>query len=112
MLLVLCNCSVDNVTWINPMEDVKNKFISELVLKPPELVASIWIIDRIPFLFDQDIEMYASWRCKLAKGLGVDPSSLVITGSCAFGVSLNPYKNVTTRPLIHQPKPFEWQSWD
>lgn len=79
--------------WIGLVEEVKTQFISELVSKPPELIASIWIIDRIPHLFDQDIEKYALWRAQLAKGLGVDPSSLVITGSCAFGVSLNPYKN-------------------
>lgn len=75
------------------MEEIKNTFISELLSKPPELMASVWIIDRIPLLFGEDRERYASWRYQLAKGLGVDPSSLVVTGSCAFGVSLNPNKN-------------------
>lgn len=75
------------------MEQVKTAFISELLSKPPELVASVWIIDKIPLLFEGDIERYASWRCQLAKGLDVDPSSIVITGSCAFGISLNPNKN-------------------
>jgi hypothetical protein len=75
------------------MEEIKKAFITELLSKPPELMASIWIIDRIPFLFGEDRERYAYWRCSLAKGLGVDPSSLVVTGSCAFGVSLNPNKN-------------------
>lgn len=75
------------------MEEIKNVFITELLSKPPELIASVWIIDRIPLLFGEDREGYASWRYQLAKGLGVDPSSVVVTGSCAFGVSLNPNKN-------------------
>ena len=75
------------------MEEIKNTFITELLSKPPELMASVWIIDRIPLLFGEDRERYATWRYQLAKGLGVDPSSLVVTGSCAFGVSLNPNKN-------------------
>ncbi|MBI3188254.1 MAG: hypothetical protein HYZ31_10385 [Gammaproteobacteria bacterium] len=75
------------------MEDIKKVFIAELLSKPPELMASIWIMDRVPFLFGEDRESYANWRCTLASGLGVDPSSLVITGSCAFGLSLNPNKN-------------------
>lgn len=75
------------------MDKIKAKFIDELLIKSPELVASVWIIDRIPILFDNNLEVYASWRYALAKGLGVDPSALIITGSCAFGVSLNPNKN-------------------
>jgi hypothetical protein len=75
------------------MEEIRNAFITELLSKPPELIASVWIIDRIPLLFCDDRERYASWRYQLAKGLGVDPSSLVVTGSGAFGVSLNPNKN-------------------
>jgi hypothetical protein len=75
------------------MEQVKQTFINELLSKPTELIVSVWIIDRIPILFNEDREQYATWRCQLAKGLDVDPSSIVITGSCAFGISLNPYKN-------------------
>lgn len=75
------------------MDEVKSHFLSELVTKDPELIASVWIIDRIPMIFDQNLESYAAWRAGLAKGLCVDPSSLVITGSSAFGISLNPYKN-------------------
>jgi hypothetical protein len=75
------------------MEAIKKAFIAELLSKPPELMASVWIIDRIPLLFTENRESYAAWRYAFARGLGVDPSSLVITGSCAFGVSLNPNKN-------------------
>lgn len=75
------------------MDEIKKTFLVELMEKPPELVASVWIIDRIPILFEKSVERYAVWRSALAKGLGVDPSSLIITGSSAFGISLNPYKN-------------------
>lgn len=75
------------------MEETKNTFISELLSKPPELLASTWIIDRIPLIFDESREGYAEWRRTFARGLGVDASSLVITGSSSFGVSLNPHKN-------------------
>ena len=50
-------------------------------------------MDRIPFLFGDNLEAFANWRARLAKGLGVDPSAVIVTGSSAFGVSLNPHKN-------------------
>lgn len=75
------------------MEEVKQRFIDDLLSQPVDLLASIWIIDRIPLIFDQDIKAYANWRRILASGLGVDASALLITGSAAFGISLNPYKN-------------------
>ena len=75
------------------MQGTKDAFITELLSKPPELIASVWSTDRIPFLFRDDKEHYATWRHQFAKGLGVDPSSLIVTGSSAFGVSLNPNKN-------------------
>ena len=67
--------------------------MAELVAQPAELIASVWIMDRIPHIFADDIRAFARWRQTLASGLGVDPSSVLITGSAAFGVSLNPYKN-------------------
>lgn len=75
------------------MDELKKQFLTDLVLHPADLVASIWILDRIPLIFDQDIKAYATWRRELAQGLGVDASALLVTGSAAFGVSLNPNKN-------------------
>lgn len=75
------------------MEETKTQFIKDLVSHPTDLLVSIWIIDRIPYIFNGDLREYAVWRHALAKGLGVDASALLITGSAAFGVSLNPYKN-------------------
>jgi hypothetical protein len=78
---------------LDNMEETKQKFIADLLSQPVDLLASIWIIDRIPIIFDEDIKAYANWRRILASGLGVDASALLITGSAAFGISLNPYKN-------------------
>jgi len=75
------------------MQETKQKFIADLLIHPVDLLASIWIIDRIPLIFNQDIKAYANWRRVLARGLGVDASALLITGSAAFGISLNPNKN-------------------
>jgi hypothetical protein len=75
------------------MEEIKKIFIADLLNYPADLLASIWIIDRIPLIFDNDIKAYANWRRILARGLGVDASALLITGSAAFGISLNPNKN-------------------
>lgn len=75
------------------MEEVRKRFIEELISKPPDLLASVWIIERTPYPFNDDRELYIQWKHKLAEGLCIDSSSIVITGSGAFGVSLNPYKN-------------------
>lgn len=75
------------------MKEIKQRFIADLLTQPVDLLASIWIIDRIPLIFDEDIKAYANWRRTLASGLGVDASALLITGSAAFGISLNPNKN-------------------
>lgn len=75
------------------MEQTKQQFLSDLVSHPTDLLASVWILDRIPHIFNGDIRAYAVWRHMLAKGLGVDASALLITGSASFGVSLNPNKN-------------------
>lgn len=74
-------------------EEIKNSFTIALVTKQPEIIASVWILNRVPVLFNQDSESYAHWRHELATGLEVDASALIITGSGAFGISLNPYKN-------------------
>lgn len=75
------------------MEEIKRQFLDDLTSNPSDLVASIWIINRTPKIFNEDIKKYAQWRHSLAKNLGVDASAVLITGSAAFGVSLNPYKN-------------------
>ncbi|MBC2659697.1 hypothetical protein H7A76_30045 [Pseudomonas sp. MSSRFD41] len=75
------------------MEKIRALFLQELVNSPPDIIASIWIINRIPFPFNGDAKCYEEWRKKLAKLVEVDASEILITGSGAFGISLNPNKN-------------------
>ena len=74
------------------MEAVRESFIEDLLKDPPALLASVWILDRLPHIFT-DVRAYAIWRGELGRLIEVDPSSVFITGSAAFGISLNPHKN-------------------
>jgi hypothetical protein len=75
------------------MPEVAQEFKLALLKEDLDLLVSNWILDRIPFPFGGDAPLYARWRQKLAGQIGVDPSEIKITGSAAFGVSLNPHKN-------------------
>ena len=75
------------------MEEIKEEFLEDLVSSPPDLVASVWILNRTPHPFNGDTRLYEGWRRELAKRIDVDSSEIIITGSSAFGISLNPYKN-------------------
>lgn len=75
------------------MEKIREEFLNELINSPPDLVASLWIINRIPYPFSENAKLYETWRCRLSKLIEVDSSEILITGSGAFGISLNPNKN-------------------
>ena len=75
------------------MDEIRDEFLSELLNSPPELVASLWILDKVPYPFKENKKQYANWRHKLSSMIEVDSSEIVIIGSGAFGISLNPYKN-------------------
>jgi len=75
------------------MDEIKGNFIQELLAKPIEIVVSGWILDRIPHAFENNRSSFIEWKHGLSEKINVDPSSIVITGSAALGISLNPYKN-------------------
>lgn len=75
------------------MDAVRRQFLQALERDPTDLLASVWVLNRIPYPFDGNIVTYATWRHDLARDLQVDPSAVLITGSAAFGISLNPNKN-------------------
>jgi len=75
------------------MDSVRRQFLQALERDPTDLLASVWVLNRIPYPFDGNIVTYATWRHDLARDLQVDPSAVLITGSAAFGISLNPNKN-------------------
>lgn len=74
-------------------EEIRKEFLEELVTLPPDIIASLWIFSRIPYPFRGDAKSYEKWRRDLSKLVEVDSSEILITGSGAFGISLNPNKN-------------------
>tara|TARA_Y100000296_G_scaffold85988_1_gene124254 strand:- start:4152 stop:4754 length:603 start_codon:yes stop_codon:yes gene_type:complete len=75
------------------MEDIRAKFKKELLESSLDLVSSIWILNRTPYIFNGEFRAFEEWRYQLSSLIGVDASEVIITGSGAFGVSLNPNKN-------------------
>lgn len=51
------------------------------------------LMDRIPFVFGEDWELFRNWKRRLGGLLEVDPRNITIVGSAAMGFSLNPHKN-------------------
>lgn len=75
------------------MPSIKEIFIEDLLTRSPEKIISVWIIESIPYAFNDDLNLYVNWKHTLSGKIGVDSSSILITGSGSVGVSLNPYKN-------------------
>lgn len=72
---------------------MKDQFIAELTESSSSYVASKWILDRVPFVFKEDSEVFIKWKEKLSQKIGVDSKAIVFTGSSGCGFSLNPSKN-------------------
>jgi hypothetical protein len=67
---------------------------ADVVNERPDWCATKWVLEPMPFLFAQaDNGELWRWKASLATGLDVDAKNLLISGSAAVGVSLNPYKN-------------------
>ena len=47
----------------------KETFLAELQEKPISFMVSKWIVDRIPFVFEDDLESYIRWKENLAEQL-------------------------------------------
>jgi hypothetical protein len=58
-----------------------------------ELVSS-HLFDSVPHLFGDDGVLWRRWKAAIAADLDVDAHSVLLVGSAAVGVSLNPYKNL------------------
>lgn len=66
---------------------------AEIIDKSSNHVTSKWMLERIPFIFKEDLASYIEWKNKLSELIGVDGKSIALTGSAAVGLSLNPDKN-------------------
>jgi len=71
----------------------KDTFLTELQENPISFMVSKWIIDRIPFVFEDNLESYIEWKENPANELGIDSKAMIFVGSSGCGFSLNPRKN-------------------
>jgi hypothetical protein len=72
------------------LADFKKEITSENI----SYIASKWIIEKVPFIFANDLEKYIFWKEMLSSKISVDSKAIVITGSASVGFSLNPINNL------------------
>lgn len=65
-------------------------FQTEITNTDISFVTSKWIIEKVPFIFSNNLENYIKWKEILAGKIGVDSKAIVLTGSASVGFSLNP----------------------
>lgn len=71
---------------------VKQEILSDLKTLDPESFVSKTVIERVPYIFSADWQLYRTWRGKLADLLDVDSCDICLVGSASVGISLNPEK--------------------
>jgi hypothetical protein len=76
-----------------PATGTLTEFKASIVRDGVDAAASTHLMDRVPFVFDEDWELYRAWKRKLSRLIEVDPLNIKIIGSAAIGFSLNPHKN-------------------
>jgi hypothetical protein len=64
----------------------------DLLKMQPETFAMSYIFETVPKLFDT-ADACIAWKTKLAPLIDVDPFSIILIGSAATAISLNPHKN-------------------
>lgn len=72
---------------------MKELLVDDILNEPVSYTTSKWIIERIPHIFNNDLENYIDWKERLSTLIGVDSKAIVFTGSSAVGFSLNPKKS-------------------
>jgi hypothetical protein len=82
----------------------RNKFQGAFVndcrtMSNSELV-NAWVYRPVPYAFNNSRQDFQAWQESLAQCLGLPPESVVVVGSIAAGLSLNPYK----RLRLHGPQ--------
>lgn len=72
---------------------MKELLVEDILKEPVSYTTSKWIIERIPHIFNNNLENYIDWKERLSTLIGVDSKAIVFTGSSSVGFSLNPKKN-------------------
>lgn len=66
---------------------------NELMNVESDIFVSRYIMDAVPFIFEDSCMEFIKWKHRIAEALKIDPRDIIITGSACLGVSLNPQKN-------------------
>ena len=69
-------------------------FKAEIIKTDISFMTSKWIIEKVPFIFGDNLEQYIKWKEILATKIGVDSKAIVFIGSASVGFSLNPENNL------------------
>lgn len=72
---------------------MRAEIIEQLKDLPVEKFVSRFILERTPFIFQNNHYEFLDWRATIAEKLLVDGCAVIITGSAGVGISLNPTKN-------------------
>jgi hypothetical protein len=75
---------------------MKEKLIADILSESPSYTASRWIIERIPFIFNDNLEDYIDWKERLSTLIEVDSKAITFVGSSCVGFSLNPSNNFSS----------------
>lgn len=67
---------------------------SAILLNSPDDVVAEHVLERLPFIFQDDWSSYRLWRKTLGAQLEIDPREIVLTGSACVGFSLSPSKEL------------------
>lgn len=73
---------------------MKADFKAEIATTDISYFASKWMIEKVPFIFSDNLKLYIQWKETLAAKIGVDSKAIVLTGSSSVGFSLNPDNNL------------------
>lgn len=71
----------------------REKFIQSLKSETPIAFVDNYLFDRIPAIFDNNRPQFIEWKRTLAEKLEVDAACIMLVGSAATGMSMNPAKN-------------------
>lgn len=71
---------------------MKELLIDDIIKEKIAYTTSKWVIEGIPYIFNNNLEEYIKWKEKLSTQIGVDSKAIILTGSSSVGYSLNPEK--------------------
>lgn len=88
--------TVDSVGLLRRWIVVASTALLDDILSSSDLsdLVSHRLIEAVPFVFAGDRAEYVEWKTSLAEKLMIDPYAMIIVGSAALGISLNPNKEL------------------